>query len=422
MILRLFSGPIARATISTTGVLGLRLLVQAGTLLIVARMLGAADFGAYSAVAALAVMLGSMATLGTHLILMGAASKDKTRRHAILPYALPTTLLTGSLLFSLYCLLAFGVLHEAKISGLVILALGVAELLLHPLIMLATVEHQAHGHIARSQMLMTMPVVLRLVVAVGVWMAKPAEPLTVFALGYLLATAIAVLLAVWHLPEPWPKPWAWRWARKAELRESMGFAALNFSAIGSSELDKTIAVKLMPLGSAGVYAAGARVIGAVTLPVIALMQSALPRLFRESMGEAARSARLLRWLFAAALAYSLVLAAALWLVAPLFGILFGQQYAGIDNIIRWLALAVPGMALRITAGSVLMAMGKPWLRVGFELSGLLILILASLILVPVSLNHGMPLAVAIGESFMAAIGISLVIRTRRNGISLHKEI
>lgn len=388
--------------------------MQAGTLLIVARLLGAADFGAYSAVAALAVVLGTLATFGTHLVLMGEASKDKTSRHAILPYALPTTLLTGGILFLLYCLLAVGVLHEVGIDVEVILALGFAELLLQPLIMLASVEHQAHGGIARSQVLMTMPVILRFMVAAGIWAASPVEPLIVFALGYLLATSLAVLLAVWHLPEPWPKLNAWRWARKAELRESMGYAALNFSAIGASELDKTLAVKLMPLSAAGVYAAGARVIGALTLPVIALMLAALPRLFRESTGDAVRSARLLRWLFVASLGYSLILVTALWLVAPLFGILFGAQYAGIGDIIRWLTFAVPGMALRITAGGVLMAMGKPWDRVGIELSGLLLLVLAALILVPVSHNHGMPLAAAIGESFMAVIGVLLIVRVRRS--------
>ena len=44
------TGPIARGTIRTTFVLGLRLLVQAGTLLIVARMLGPDQFGAFASV------------------------------------------------------------------------------------------------------------------------------------------------------------------------------------------------------------------------------------------------------------------------------------------------------------------------------------------------------------------------------------
>ncbi|MGH8403185.1 MAG: lipopolysaccharide biosynthesis protein, partial [Gammaproteobacteria bacterium] len=58
-------GPIARGTIRTGIVLGLRLLVQAGTLLLVARLLGPREYGAFAGVAALAVMLGTLATFGT---------------------------------------------------------------------------------------------------------------------------------------------------------------------------------------------------------------------------------------------------------------------------------------------------------------------------------------------------------------------
>lgn len=57
---KMLNGPIARATIRTSFVLGLRLLVQAGTLLLVARMLGPADYGAFAAIAA---ALFGMATL-----------------------------------------------------------------------------------------------------------------------------------------------------------------------------------------------------------------------------------------------------------------------------------------------------------------------------------------------------------------------
>ena len=49
------TGPIARGTLRTTFVPGLRLPVQAGTLLLVARMLGPQQFGAFAGVAALMV-------------------------------------------------------------------------------------------------------------------------------------------------------------------------------------------------------------------------------------------------------------------------------------------------------------------------------------------------------------------------------
>lgn len=73
----MLKGPIARATIRTSFVLVLRLIVQSGTLLLVARMLGQELFGAFAGMATLAVLMGAFSTFGTHLVLLGEASKNK---------------------------------------------------------------------------------------------------------------------------------------------------------------------------------------------------------------------------------------------------------------------------------------------------------------------------------------------------------
>ena len=397
-------GPIARATLRTSTVLGLRLFVQAGTLLLVARMLGPHDFGAFAGVAALAVMLGTLSTFGTHIVLLAEVSREPQRRATVLPFALSTTLICGSALFALYLLLATTLLGEAGIGIDVLVALGLAELILQPLLNLPGAEHQGHGRIATSQLLITLPLALRLLAAGTVWLLHPIDPLRDYAFGYLGASALALGIAALSLRQAWPALRDWRLPRIAELRHAAGYAVLNLTATGPAELDKTLALKLLPLAAAGVYAAGARVIGALTLPVIAMMLAAMPRLFREGQTDRARSARLLRWVFAATLGYSLLLAAALWIAAPLFDRLFGPRYQAIGETIRWLTLAVPGMALRIAAGGALMALGRPWMRVGFEVVGLVGLLIISTALVARLGLTGMPLALDFAEWVMAIIG------------------
>jgi O-antigen/teichoic acid export membrane protein len=397
-------GPIARATLRTSTVLGLRLFVQAGTLLLVARMLGPHDFGAFAGVAALAVMLGTLSTFGTHIVLLAEVSREPQRRATVLPFALSTTLICGSLLFALYLLLATTLLGEAGIGIDVLIALGLAELILQPLLNLPGAEHQGHGRIATSQLLITLPLALRLLAAGTVWLLHPIDPLHDYAWGYLGASALALLIATLSLRQAWPALRDWRLPRLAELRHAAGYAVLNLTAAGPAELDKTLALKLLPLAAAGVYAAGARVIGALTLPVIAMMLSAMPRLFREGQTDRARSAHLLRWVFAATLGYSLLLAAALWVAAPLFDLLFGSRYQAIGETIRWLTLAVPGMALRIAAGSALMALGKPWMRVSFEVLGITVLSTMAFVLASSWMSEAMPVALACGEWSMAVLG------------------
>lgn len=408
------SGAIARSTLRTSAVLGLRLVVQAGTLLLVARLLGPDQFGAFAGVAALAVMLGTLSTFGSHLVLLGEVSKEPLGRAQVLPWAVPTTLLCGSGLLLVYLLACLLVLNHADVALPVLLALGITEMWLQPLFNLPAMEHLALERTARSQLLTTLPLALRLLAAIAVLLVRPADPLAAYAYGYLAASLVALGIATATMPAPWPSLRQWRLPNKSEWRETAGYAALAITAASPAELDKTLATRLLPLAASGLYAAAARVVGAATLPVIALLLSATPRLFREGQSQPHRTARLVRWIFAAAFAYSLLLAVALWLAAPAFVWLFGAKYAGIEHMIHWLCLAVPGMALRIAAGNVLMALGKPWMRAGFEVAGLTALVIASLTLTPSLGAIGMPLALAASEWTMTLLGGMLVISRLRH--------
>lgn len=414
-------GPIAKGTIRTTFVLGLRLVVQAGTLLLVARMLGPHQFGAFAGVAALAVMLGTLSTFGTHLVLLGEVSKDPARREAVLPYAVPGTLLCGIALLAVYLALCTSLLHESKVGIHVLLAIGITETMLQPLFSLIAAEHLALGRIARSQLLQVLPLSLRLGAAAAVLLMRTPTPLPLYSYGYLAASVLALAVASSTMPAPWPRLQRWRLPTKPEMGECAGYAALTITATTPAELDKTLATKLLPLSAAGIYAVGARVIGAATLPVMAMMLSALPRLFRQGESQPQSTRSLLRLIATAALGYSITLAAALWCIAPAFVELFGSRYDGIQHTIRWLCLAVPGISLRVAIGNVLMALGKPWMRAGFEVIGLFALVLAAIILTRTMGMTGMVLALALSEWTMAISGALLLYRTLSNPNSVMKQ-
>lgn len=403
-------GPIARGTIRTTFVLGLYLLVQAGTLLLVARMLGPQQFGIFAGMAALAVMLGTLSTFGTNIVLLGEVAKAPSRRWLILPYAIPTTIIFGGTLLVIFLAVCLLALRIPSASWLVLLTIGVTELCLQPLFSLTVYEHHGLGRIARSQLLKVLPLVLRLVVAAGLFLAHPTNPLAAYAYAYPLISLVALVLAVRTLPSGWPALKQWRLPRFTELRNAAGYATQAMTASGPEELDKTLATKLLPLATAGVYAVGARIIVAATLPVNAMLASAMPRLFREGQDRAGRSRRLLLWVLGATLAYLLATTLALWLIAPLFGWLFGAKYHHLDQIVRWLCLAVPGLALRMVTGTILMTLGRPWVRVGFEITGLAVLAGTSVALTAQIGALGMPLSLAISEWTMAIIGIALAWR------------
>lgn len=409
-------GPIALATLRTSLILGIRLAMQAGTLLLVARVLGPERFGEFAGVAALAVVIGTLSSFGTNLVFLGEMSKEPGRRMHVLAYALPTTLLCGTLLLAVYLLFAGVCLSASGVSLMVLLAIGAAEILLQPLFAFLSNEHLAMERIARSQVVISLPLVMRLLAASLVFMVDAADPLAAFSFGYLIASAIALSLATATSSAPWPTLRDWRLPSRSELHQSSGYAALAFTACGPGEIDKTLAAVLLTPSSSGLYAAGTRVIGAVTLPVIAMLLSALPRLFREGHTQPRETTRLLRWILVAALLYSALITAVLWLAASAFMGLFGPGYEGISQMIQWLCLAVPGMALRIAAGSMLMALGRPWMRAGFEIAGVIVLLVCSLMLTGRLGGTGMAVALACAEWTMAALGLALIASARMRAI------
>ena len=135
--------------------------------------------------------------------------------------------------------------------------------------------------------------------------------------------------ALYSFRKTLPAAREWRCPSIQDLHRAAAYAAINVTATGPAELDKTLALKLSPPTTVGIYAAGARVIGAATLPVLALMLSATPRLFREGA-----SAPLRHGSFSAE--YSLprrlmesLPATALWICAPMFAWLFGSKCIGL---------------------------------------------------------------------------------------------
>lgn len=404
----MLNGPIAQATIRTSFVLGLRLLVQACTLLLVARMLGPTDYGAFAAIAALAVLMGTFATFGTHLVLLAEVSRDSSQRESVLAYAVPTTLLCGSALFLLYLAAGQLWLANASVPLQVMACIGLAETLLLPLYLLPATEDLALERTARSQTLVIFPLTLRMAVAGIVMLAAPSQPLVLFAWLYLATALLALATIKICKPHAWLHPRQWRLPNRAQLKYSAGYATLSLTAAGPSELDKMLAVKLLPLGVSGLYAAASRIIGAATLPVTALLLSALPRLFRQAGERNAQSQRLNRWIYLSVLVYGMGLAGLLWLAAPAVQRLFGSQYHGMDSMLRWLCLAVPGLVLRLTVASILMTQNKPWLRAGFEVLGMVILAVSSFALYPQFGSKGMALALAASEWAMVLAGMVFI--------------
>jgi O-antigen/teichoic acid export membrane protein len=402
--------PLARATLRTSAALGVRLVIQAGSLWLVARLLGPARFGAFAGISALALTLGTLATCGTHIVLMMETSRDPARARQVLRHALPTTMLSGVALLAAYMTIALFLHGFVDLPLLVPLLIGITEFALQPLLSFMSAQLQATGRVATSQLLVSAPLGIRLLVAGGLTLAAPTDPLLLYGWGYGLATLASLLIGRRLLPGHWPRPSEWRLPTRAQWTHALGYAALNLSATAPGELDKTIALRLLGAGAGGIYAVGARIYGALNLPIGAMMIASIPRLVRETSHERRRAAS--RRLLLVSVAYGIPLGAILWLAAPMFAWVFGARFQGLGETIHWLALAVPAAALRITTGGIFMAERHPWRRVTMELAGIVVLAGSAIALSAHSVLAAMPLATAVSEWSMAALGCLAILNPR----------
>jgi O-antigen/teichoic acid export membrane protein len=408
----LLQGPVASATIRTTFVLGLRLVLQAGTLLLVARVLGPSLFGAYVGIAALAILLGTLTTFGTPLVLMGEASQAFRRRLRVLPYCVSTALVCGALLFVIYLLLVNSLFGESPVSFALIVVIGLTELMVQPLMGFPSVQLQAQRRIAASQLVHLVPLGLRFLVILYLFLVPLGQPLTIFVSASLFAGLLGLLVASLALPKAWPAFRHWRLPTAPELRRAAGFAMLTATARGPTEVDKSLAASLLPLATAGVYSGAARIISAVNVPVLAMVQAALPTLFAQARQAPGIAPKMLATMYGAAFLYGSAAALLMWLFVPSIAWLFGDAYAGVGQAASLLCAAIPGTTLRMTSGTVLIARDQPWARVFYEASGVAVLLVAAICLAPRFGITGMIGAYVATEWVMAFVAAGLVARQR----------
>lgn len=403
-VLKLFKGSIARNTIRTTLVFGLRLAAQAGTLICLTRLLGPARFGEFSAIAALAVLLGTLSTLGTHIVLLGETAISPARRAEVLRYAIPATLCLGILLLLAYLGAIAFVFPRGQIPFFVALLIGASELVLQPLNQLASGELQGLGKTPQAQMLLTVPLFTRALILSTLLLIPTPLALEIFAAGYIATTVLTLGLFQRRLPELWPGPSLWRLPTPTEIRDTIGYAVLNLASNGTFELDKAISTRLIGATTAGTYTAGSRIIGAISLPIVAMSIAAMPHIFREADKHSPTRSPLQRRMFLISGIYGICAGLALWLCAPLFVMLFGEKFLPLPRTLAWLAFACPAVSLRLAAGTFFTGTKHPWLRCGIECSGILIFLILAPILSSLYAYTGFLAALLISEWTMALTG------------------
>jgi O-antigen/teichoic acid export membrane protein len=403
-------GQLARSTAKTAVMLGLRVMTQAASLVLLTRLLGPSTYGDFAAIASLAVVFGTVPSLGAGYILLSRGVQDASAMADIWRYAWPLTLLLGAALLIVYVFAGSLLAHGAAPPTYVLLLIGATELLLMPYGQLAGFALQSQEKVPLSQFLLWLPFFLRLLAALPCFWLASDQRLATYAVLQMLAAMFATGLSLWVAQRHVALDWRPRLPSHQELRQGSSYAAMQLIAVNPSEIDKVIAVRAVGAHDAGIYSTTSRILGATALPAIAILLTAQPRLFRHAQQPSSHGRRLIGVIAALTAAWGAACAVVLILGSRFLPYLFGTAYEDMARLMPWMAVIAPFLSLRLAAGTILVAYGHPAERIIFELCGIAVLACGMLALAPDWGVRGLAMANLASEVAMVSVGWWLVTR------------
>ncbi len=359
---------------------GCALVFQALYFLLIGRLLGASEYGAFVGIAALIGVLSQFSSLGMEMVLLRTVARDR----GVFPGAWARALVVSGagflLLFAIVWVYGRLLLPPALQALLPYLA--VSDALFGKLTQLSSRAFQGAGLTRWSAGLLALTNAARALAAGALFMRSAHVSMLAWARVYCLASLAVALLAfalvTYKLGRPRRSP-----LRRAHLLEGLSFSFSSSAITVYNDIDKSMLLSAGLAAEAGIYGAAYRILDVVSTPIVSLFAAASPRLFREGAQggpvEAARGAgSLLRW----TIPYGVVTAVALFAGAPLVPKLFGVSFARSTDALRFLCLLPLLRGLHYAWGTAITASASQWLRTAAQGGVAAANILLNLLLIP----------------------------------------
>jgi O-antigen/teichoic acid export membrane protein len=390
-------GALGRGTIVLAGGLGMRAIVQALYLVLLSRALGPADYGLFAASVVLATLFAPLSGWGIGYVLTERVAKGQNA----LPLwrsALAQTIATG---FALALGVAAGaeIFLSARLALWPMLLIAIAELVLLPVAQVAAMLLTARSLTTQAALSMCIAPIGRLIATGAVVLAGASDPAVVavsHCAGTFAGTTLVMLIVYYAIG---PSSSREREYASGTLAHGTKYALSAAASTAYADIDKVIMLQMLGAATTGLYTAPFRILSVATLPVMALMNAALPRLF--GVEEAAARMRTLTAVTAASIGYGLVAAAIAMLLAPLTPWLLGQAYVDSIPYLRGLALWLPLYAIHQSGSAALTTSGRQAMRTGIDWIGVGAIIALNAMLLPRLGAAGAVVALLLTEILMA---------------------
>jgi O-antigen/teichoic acid export membrane protein len=411
---RYLGSALARNTLWMVSGQGLRLIIQAVYFTVIARSLGANNYGAFVGVVALVGIVYPFGMLGSGNLLVKNVSRDKSLFARYWGQALLVTLISTSVLFTAIIFLSHFLLPPSIPFRLVVLVSG-ADLFGFSLITLSGFAFQALEQLKWTATINVMMSASRL--AGALILVSIHRHFTALQWGYVYCCTTAVVvvtaLALVTIRLGPPKFNLQRSAQ--ELREGFYFSSSFSAQTIYNDIDKMMLARIGTLDATGIYGAAYRLVDVSFVPISSLLAAAYPSFFRKGADGIAATLTYAKRLLPKGLAYATLISVAILAFAGLVPYVLGPEYARSVEALRWLALIPVLRALHYFFSDALTGAGHQGIRTSIQAGVAIFNVLINLWLIPDYSWRGAAWASLASDALLACgIGTAVLVLHRQS--------
>jgi O-antigen/teichoic acid export membrane protein len=401
---------------------GVSFVVQACYFVLLARLLGADQYGIFVGAAAAVSLLSQYSTLGSGLVLVRQVSRHPNEFPRYWGNVLLTTLSVGLLV--ILALAWFGGWMVGPASAAVIVLVAVGECTCARLAEASGQAFQAFEQLKLTAVLTSLTSIARLLAAAGMVLVLHHATVRQWVIASLCVSGLSAVLAMALVTARLGRPRIDLCLLRQRALEGVGFSIAASTTSVYNDLDKAMLSRYGMLAANGIYSMAYRVIDMSCTPIRALQSAAFPRFCQTGRNGAAGSIALTRKLLSKTLPFSLLAAAAMFLAAPVIPHIVGRSFTNSVSALEWLCLLPVFRSLHLSAGDTLTGAGYQRYRTAAQLCAAGLNFGLNLWLIPAYSWHGAAWASLLTDGGLAAgnwIVLGMLIR-RENNLRLEHRV
>jgi len=366
----------------------INVVIQAAYFVIVARALGAKNYGSFVGVTSLASLFFPFAALGSESVLVKEVS---VKRNLFSTYWGNTLLIlaASSIGITIFLLLISPLIFSNSISLLTIALLLIADLSCLGLIEASNKAFRSVDLMPKTAQMVVLNTAAKLVAALClVFFVKPTGTSThvdvdTWALLYLISSISVGIIGLIGVNALAGKPQLNLSRIRADINQGIYFSIGTSANNINSNIDKTMLASMATLGATGIYGSAYRFINIGMVPVLSVFNATYPRFFQHGDKGIKNCFNFAKKLLPMLIGYGIFSFIAFQVFAPLIPKILGAEYEGAVTTLRWLAPLPAMIALQLVAADTLTGSNHQKARSYMQVAAAIMNIILNIWLIPI---------------------------------------